>query len=289
MTIDDSATWQRHSHRAAGRTADSIWHEELSGSLEHQVREWLSTHLMDDRKRQQLAARLNFTPRGNYWYLDAEGVPRQDLLDWLDAALHVIANYPHQYSHQSDRDVRSVEQLDAVLRDGHLAWKVAPARDALVRRQDPTVTEAVRRAAESAEANGRDAASTHLRAAWNAAYGLRADPSAAFREAILAVEAATIPVVVPTQDGATLGHVLGQLKNQGPLYALAIVDKAGISIPVTAVELMIRLLWEGHTDRHEGNNPALPIKLEAAQMAVTLAVALVQLFTTGAIQRRPSP
>ncbi|MFE7719744.1 hypothetical protein ACFU44_11970 [Nocardia rhizosphaerihabitans] len=286
MAINDSATWRRHSHRIAGQMPDPIWHEELSDSLEHQVREWLGAHLMDARKRQQLAARLNFTPNGDFWYLKAKGVPRHDLLDWLDAALDVIASYPRRYSIELDMDVDSVKQLDAVLRDGHSVWKVGSTGDALVRRQDPTATAAVRQAVESAGADNRNAVATHLQAAWNAAYGLRSDPSVAYREAILAVEAASIPVVVPHQVGATLGHVLGQLDRQGHLYRIGINDRSGVSAPASAVVAMIRLLWEGHTDRHEGVTPAIPITLEAAQMASTLAVTLVQWFTTGAIQRR---
>jgi hypothetical protein len=45
-------------------------------------------------------------------------------------------------------------------------------------------------------------------------------------------------------------------------------------------------LWEGHTDRHEGNRPALPITQPAAEMAVHAAAALVQWFSSGAIRRK---
>ncbi|MFD6451999.1 hypothetical protein ACFWF3_14555 [Nocardia sp. NPDC060220] len=179
-----------------------------------------------------------------------------------------------------------IKQIDAVLRDGSSVWKVSKSGDSLERRHDPAVMAAMRHAGESAAAVNRTVASTHLQAAWDAAHRFHPDPSTAYREAVLAVEAAAIPVVVPAQAGATLGHVLGQLDRQGHLYAVAIRDKSGVSVPVTAVVLMIRMLWEGHTDRHEGVTPAIPITKDAAQMAATLAVTLVQWFVSGAVQRR---
>ncbi|WP_433630019.1 hypothetical protein [Nocardia sp. CA-120079] len=286
MTVNDSRAWQPFSSRNAGQPFDLGWHEGVPQSLEHSLREWLDHQFLLDRGvRQRVAARLRYVPSDQCWYHDMRGVPTEALLDWVDATLHVWTGDMGSHSGRSIRE--QVNLVDDVLRDGRSVWMVSEKRDSLERRQDPTVTAAVRQAGESAVAANRNAAATHLQVAWDAAYRLHPDPSTAYREAILAVEAAAIPVVVPTQAGATLGHVLGQLRNQGHLYALAILDKSGISIPVTAVVLMIGLLWEGHTDRHEGVKPAPPITPEAAQMAATLAVALVQLFTTGAIQRRP--
>lgn len=112
------------------------------------------------------------------------------------------------------------------------------------------------------------------------------DPSTAYREAVLAVEAAAIPVAVPHETGAKLGHVLGQLDRQGNLYRIGINGRSGVSAPASAVVAMIRLLWEGHTDRHEGVTAAIPITPEATQMASMLAVTLVQWFTTGVIQSK---
>lgn len=112
------------------------------------------------------------------------------------------------------------------------------------------------------------------------------DPSDAYDEAIRAVEAAAIPVVEPNNAGATLGHVLGQLANQGHLYEVAITDKglyAGISnrrvrAGSAAVERAYR--------PPRGKYPCRAGKSASAEMAVHLAAALVQWFTSGAIRRR---
>lgn len=94
--------------------------------------------------------------------------------------------------------------------------------------------------------------------------------------------------VVAARPFAELSLLLpvAQLDRQGYLYKVAIRDRAGVSLPLTAVVQMIRMLWEGHTDRHEGVTPALPITNEAAQMAVPLAVTLVQWFASGTVVRR---
>ncbi|MGW5515299.1 hypothetical protein [Nocardia africana] len=284
MTVNDSQAWQPFSSRNAGQPADLSWHEGVPEWLEYPLREWLASQLIDDGTRRQIAARLRYMPSEQFWYLQARGVPSAALLDWIDAALHVMTN--DRSSLYRDLVPDEIQQIDAVLRDGRSVWNVCKAGDSLERRHDPVVMTAMREASKNAAAADRIASSAHLQAAWDAAHKFHPDPSTAYREAILAVEAAAIPVVVPAQAGATLGHVLGQLDRQGHLYSMAIRDKSGVSIPVAAVVQMIRLLWEGHTDRHEGVTPAIPITKEAAQMAATLAVTLVQWFVSGAVKRR---
>jgi hypothetical protein len=178
--------------------------------------------------------------------------------------------------------------LEIILREGHSIWRVAPSLDALERRQDATVTRAAHHASQVAQSTGRPASADHLERAWAAAYGLHPEPSKAFGAAILAVEAVAVPAILPMQADAHLGHVFGQLKSQGNLYELVIVDKTGTPSPVDPVTSLIGLLWEGHTDRHEGNRPAIPITQDAAEMAVHAAATLVQWFASGAIRRKPA-
>lgn len=284
VTTNDARAWQTFGSRNAGEPADLSWHDGVPEWLEYPLRDWLGDRLIRDEIRQQVVARLRFTPREKYWYSDTRGVPTAALLDWIDATLHVIAHDKH--SHYIYSVPSWIRGIDAVLRDGRSIWKVGKNGDALVARHDLTVTTATHHAYQAAEAAGRTAAATHLKAAWDAAHRFHPDPSTAYREAILAVEAAAIPVVVPNQAGATLGHVLGQLDRQGNLYRVAITDKSGISVPVTPVVSMIRMLWEGHTDRHEGVTPAVPITAEAARMASMLAVTLVQWLVSGSVSRR---
>jgi hypothetical protein len=77
-------------------------------------------------------------------------------------------------------------------------------------RVDPAATAAFEMAASP-----EDTASDELAVAWTKAYGRDPDLSDAWDHAIKAVEAVLIPIVVPTQAGAHIGHVIGQLDRQG--------------------------------------------------------------------------
>jgi hypothetical protein len=65
---------------------------------------------------------------------------------------------------------------------------------------------------------------------------------------------------------------------------MVIANKTGYPADVSAVIAMMRLLWEGHRDRHEGGPTTAPITPESAQAAVAIAVTLVELLATGAIR-----
>lgn len=178
-------------------------------------------------------------------------------------------------------------ELETLLREGYSIWRVSDNGESLERRQDETVTAAAHQAAEVAESVGRPAAARHLREAWHKVYGLHPQPSEAFGEAILAVEAIAVPAIVPAQASATLGNVYGQLSRQGHLYELTIHSKeTGDKASVEPVTHLIGLLWHGHTDRHEGNVAAIPITQDAAEIAVHAAATLIQWFAMGAVRRR---
>ncbi len=279
-----SGSWQPLSARLGGTPIDQTWREGIPEWIDAAVRSWLSQELVVSKIRDRLFARLHYelpsVPNPKTIRFDIiSRLDEHDLLDWIDGVLHLNA-------YNSSLAVSDALELETLLREGHSVWKVSDKFDSLERRQDATVTSAAHRATETARSSGRPASAVRLEEAWSAAYGLHPEPSKAFSKAILAVEAVAVPVVVPNQADATLGHVLGQLKNQGHLYELAIVDKTGARSSVEAVTVLVSLLWEGHTDRHEGNRPALPITQPAAEMAVHAAAVLVQWFSSGAIRRK---
>lgn len=65
---------------------------------------------------------------------------------------------------------------------------------------------------------------------------------------------------------------------------MVIAGKTSNPADVSAVLGMMRLLWEGHRDRHEGGRTSAPITPESAEAAVSVAVTLVQLLSTGSIR-----
>jgi hypothetical protein len=259
---------------------DQTWQEGIPAWINDSIRGWLRHRLSDDEKAaRRLFARIHYSS-------PVDELNEQQILDWLDGMLHITAGF-YPAGSFSGRAVKSyAKELENLLREGRSVWKVSDNEDALERRQDATVTSAAHHATETARSVGRPASAIRLEEAWSAAYGLHPEPSKAFSRAILAVEAIAVPAIVPNKADATLGHVLGQLRNQGHLYELAIVDKTGAPSSVEALTVLVGLLWEGHTDRHEGNRPALPITQEAAEMAVHAAAMLVQWFSSGAIRRK---
>jgi hypothetical protein len=172
------------------------------------------------------------------------------------------------------------KELGRLLTDGGSAWHVADDATGLQRRVDPTATEALR-----AVTAGTSAAA-HLNAAWAAAYGRHPATSRAYSEAIKAVEAACIPVVLPQDRIATLGKVIGELKQHEQQWHLAISAPGGNPADISTVMSMLRLLWQGQTDRHGSSQPTTPVTAQAAEAAVHLAITLVQWFQSGVVRPR---
>jgi hypothetical protein len=173
-------------------------------------------------------------------------------------------------------------ELDAVLHRSKSAYKVGEraGRPGLVRR----VPLGVQVAADAVMARaGR--AGVRLAKAWEELYGLTPNASEAYRLAILAVEDAAVPVVSPLNAKATLGTVLRQMEDQAN-WELPMLREHPDAPSQRVVIGMLRMLWHGQHDRH-GGQPLAPgnVTADEAQVAVSLAAALVAWLDAGLIQR----
>ncbi|MFE6086035.1 hypothetical protein [Streptomyces virginiae] len=165
------------------------------------------------------------------------------------------------------------------------AYRVDEAARGLEERVTPAVRDAVRQTLADAVASAaHGSAADHLAAAWQTAYGRSPDPVRAYSESIKAVEAAAHAVIEPNNAKATLGSMLGEIKNARHKFTSVLSTPAG-GDPITPAEVMMRALWEGQTSRHGAQHATVPETLEAARAGVHLAAALVQLFVSGAITR----
>jgi len=173
------------------------------------------------------------------------------------------------------------DTLDNVLHESGSLWKVGEraGKPGLVRR----VPEGVQTSADAVMASA-GAAGVKLAQAWERAFGVSPDPTGAYALAVRAVEDAAIPVVVPKQAGATLGHVIGQLRADGD-WSLPLTREDADATTASIVLAQCRALWKGHHDRHGGVADGQPVGQEEAEAAVTLAVSLVQWFASGMIAR----
>ncbi|MDV5142898.1 hypothetical protein R1T08_00790 [Streptomyces sp. SBC-4] len=211
----------------------------------------------------------------NYTAPLAQAVGTQ-LLDVVDQIL--LAGVP-------DEDVR--EELSRTLDDAGSVYRINDAGNGLEERVTPAVRDAVRQSiTEAADQQTAGSAADHLEAAWKAAYGRSPQAVRAYSEAIKAVESAAHAIVEPNNKKATLGSMLGEIKNARHKFSTAIpVPAAGN--PIAVAEAMMRAQWEGQTSRHGGQTPTPSETLESARAGVHLAATLVQWFVSGAVVRTP--
>ena len=76
------------------------------------------------------------------------------------------------------------------------------------------------------------------------------------------------------------------LKQAPGKWELAILGPDRAPRDISSLLAMLELLWQGQSDRHGGVAPTVPIPSDAADMAVHLAVSLVQWFQSGAVRKR---
>lgn len=133
---------------------------------------------------------------------------REFALDVLDFLVQHIAS--EDYS----------DELNTKLTIGGSVWEVTKTGDdgsRLARRTIGPVQETIDYIRPSSER-----AHHHLSAAWQKLVGRSPDPSAAYREAIRAVEAVAKPVVTPNDPSATLGKIIAAIRDKPEKWEVAL-------------------------------------------------------------------
>ena len=149
---------------------------------------------------------------------------------------------------------------------------------------DPTVVTAAEQAIDTAPAT----AGGLLRDAWQHTYGLHPDPTAAYRDAVRAVEEIACPLVLAqagANNTATLGTVRKHLRDAPEKWQFTLLDKDGIG-SVEPLVAMLDRLWTGQVSRHGGGPISRDQTRAEAEAAVHLAATMVQLLAAGALIRR---
>jgi hypothetical protein len=179
-------------------------------------------------------------------------------------------------------DPREATELEQHLSEAGSLWRVVDrdGRRSLERR----VTSAVAEASESAmRESGRSG--QLLARAWAEQYGRDPNASAAFRDAVRAVESAAQPIVLPSDPKATLGKIIPAMRDAPSKWR--VVLQPTDADPVASVVAMMELLWKSQHDRHGDADETRPLSVSdsEAEAAVHLAAALVHLFASGAVTR----
>jgi hypothetical protein len=207
------------------------------------------------------------------------------------ACEHVLLGYEYQNYQSAGR------QLDRALREAGAVWEVVELSGRttfqLRRRVASATTAAVTRTTSTS-----GGASDHLERAWQHAFGRDPDPSRAYAEAIKAVEAVAIPIVVPNDPLPTLGKVIGHMRSTPTKWQIVFTEPVRLSgqgqtaptiLPIDVLIGGLDLLWKNQKDRHaQGDpHPAVPITQPQAETAVHLALLLVHVFRSGTVRAAP--
>ena len=281
--------------RLAGQPADTSLYEDAPSHLDQALRQWLADAEdldLDDQPPLdvRVCLRLGITPGppgGGRGGLSA--LLHVDMIEVVDAALGQLEprvplygdllQYPH--GSNGDHARRLLQRLDHILDLGRSAYRVAATGLQLEPRVDPTVTAAFDCAVAAADRTTAEL----LRDAWGHTYGLRSDPTTAYRQAVRAVEEIACPLVLPNSPKATLGTVRDHLRTGGHKWRFVLVDKDGADSIDPLVGMLDRL-WTGHVSRHGGGQNSRDQTPAEAEAALHLAATLVQLLSSRALVLR---
>jgi len=269
--------WQPLSQRY-GEPPDEELYEGIPTHLMGPLVTWVSDNAYE-QMAETIALRLRIDLRTHEFGTQSLGAligktsPYPDLfLDVIDLIL--LLDHEENPFHP-----RAAEALERILSLGGSLWRVAADQRSLEQRVDETTRDAATTLIDQ-----QTTASSHLASAWHYCYGRNPNPSRAYSESIKAVEAAAVPVISPRNPRATLGTVLRDLGVSQTHWQLAIRGPDGTG-DITPLLTMIRLLWQGQSDRHGGITPTAAPTQSAAEMAVHLGMTLTQWFQSGGVER----
>lgn len=284
-------SFQPLSDRLAGLPIDKTLHDDVPDWLEHPLRDWLQTVFRDEggpngehlARRALMRLRLTKVNKQQRYAAFLTLSPQAELLTVVDAILqlHPAWDEGSPIAQSIFRD--KLETLNGILADAGSRYRIDFNGRCLVGRVDSTVQAAV----DSAIAAATPTTADYLRTAWVAAYGLHPDPDKAYDQAILAIEDLTCPLVCPRNTKATLGVVIGDLRNQAAQWELSIEDTStGQPADIGSVIQMLDLLWKGQS-RHAGSPNSRQQTQTEAEAAVHMAAALTQWISGGVLHRKP--
>ena len=204
----------------------------------------------------------------------------QDLFERIETGQWSGNVYPDEWVKRSMAEFAGT--LDQYFEDARLAWMIDLGKGGLVRRVS-TETQVTYAAAVAPD----DVAATHLKEAWQAAFGIEPDPESAFLSAVKAVEAAFRPSISPASDQATAGTMANDLEQKPDKWQALLPDRRpasrypkGDSAGVHFLANALRLLYQcrrahGDDQEYDANT------LEDAQAACFLASSLIAMQRNG--------
>jgi hypothetical protein len=221
-------------------------------------------------------------PFGAYWSAAGEQ-ERLTLIDFFLRDMWEAANElraGREPNHELQPLVVAFVGLDEILTQGGSVWAttVEPCWG-LTRR----VNETTRALIDTASSPATDAA-RKIASAWAACYRHTPDYDVAYRDAVLAVEALSLPLIVPDNKRGTLGSVVGHLNDTHERWTVGGLDDERQGSGATLLS-MLRTLWHNQERHAQSDGTIRDVGREEAEAAVVLAVTLVHWFSAGLVKR----
>lgn len=154
----------------------------------------------------------------------------------------------------------------------------------LAKRVDAAATAAVLDAHQSGKDSGR-----LLATSWRATFQHRPDLTRSYADAVLAVEAAACPILIPNDAAPTLGKAISHLAATAGAWTVAGLDDKQQQSADTLLA-MLKTIWQNQ-ERHaaRGGKAPEPVDQFEAEAVLFLAVTLVQWFERGLVGRLDDP
>lgn len=213
-------------------------------------------------------------------------VARNDATVMLDVVDAILQRLP-DFHRGGDYELRSlvetmVTTLDQMLTESSSAYSVDFSDEwHLTTRVDDTAKQAFTDAVSEAQH-----AAGLLKSAWSATFKRDPDPSAAYRDAVFAVESVACEAFIPNDKRPSLGKAISTLKNTVADWTVATLDDREQASAATLLAMMMTV-WQNH-QRHvgEGGKPPEPASQQEAEAVLFLAITIVQWFERGLVKRR---
>lgn len=233
-------------------------HEGIPAHLEQHLINWIREHLNEpDAARICLQMRItqntsyHLESLLNYAYQDDES-----FLNVLDCIL---------FMSQSAR-TQGGNSLRDILKLGGSVWTLQSDYCGLTRRVSEELTKMV-----NLIDSGELIAKSYLLNAWKYLHQREPDYSLAYSSSIKALETLLIPITIPNDGEATLGKVLGYLKDNPKNPNNAFSDEYMLKANA-ALNLLLTLIWKNQDDRHGTKDGVLEIDEKLAEFTVYSAV-----------------
>ncbi|WP_139794859.1 hypothetical protein [Saccharomonospora piscinae] len=281
MSTPEPRPFQRLDGRLAGKPLDErVLTEQISGTLEQELRRWLASVLGlggDLASNLAMALDVQTADDSDFTGILAYDTPTTELYVVVDGALQLR----HVPRGVTSIDASELAELGRMLHYGRSIYRVNDDGDGLVYRVDPTAEQAFQDTATAAE----QTTAALLRAAWQHAYKPDPDATTAYREAVRAVEQLACPLVLPNSPKPTLGTVIAHLRDAEHKWETVLVGKDGDPGGPQPVRELMERLWNGQVSRHGGSKQSRDQDQAEAEAAVHAAVLLVQWLSTGVLRK----